>query len=96
MGQLQVNAGNPRRFEDLPTVLWGSRRTFFELSTVQALARAQQWAQTYLVSVPKKPQDSVALYQHRIRVDHSSVRKLQEVIATVEALKQQRSTTSDD
>jgi DnaJ-domain-containing protein 1 len=48
------------------------------------------------VSVPKKPQDSVRLYQHPIRVDHSSVRKLQEVIATVEAWKQQRSTTSDD
>jgi hypothetical protein len=48
------------------------------------------------VSVPKKPQDSVALYQHRLRVDHSSVRKLQEVIATVKALEQQRSLESDD
>jgi hypothetical protein len=48
------------------------------------------------VSVTKKPQDSVALYQHRLRVDHSSVRKLQEVIATVEAIKQQRSSSSDD
>ena len=48
------------------------------------------------MSVPKKPQDSVALYQHRLRVDHSSVRKLQEVIATVEALKQQRPIESDD
>jgi len=46
--------------------------------------------------VPKKPQDSVRLYKHSIRVDHSGVRKLQEVIATVEALKQQRSTASDD
>jgi hypothetical protein len=48
------------------------------------------------VSVTKKPQDSVALYQHRIRVDHTSIRKLQEVIATVEALKQQRPPDSDD
>jgi hypothetical protein len=50
------------------------------------------------VSVTKKPQDSVALYQHRaIRVDHTSVRKLQEVIANVEeALKQQRPSESDD
>jgi hypothetical protein len=48
------------------------------------------------VSVTKKPQDSVALYQHRLRVDHNSVRKLQEVIATVEALKQQRPPESDD
>jgi hypothetical protein len=47
------------------------------------------------VSAPKKPHDSVALYPHRIRVDHSSVRKLQEVIATVEALKQQRATAND-
>ena len=48
------------------------------------------------MSAPKKPQDSVALYQHRLRVDHSSVRKLQEVIATVEALKQQRASATDD
>jgi hypothetical protein len=48
------------------------------------------------VSVTKKPQDSVALYQHRLRVDQSGVRKLQEVIATVKALEQQRSTSSDD
>ena len=50
------------------------------------------------MSVTKKPQDSVALYQHRaIRVDHTSIRKLQEVIATVEALnKQQRPLESDD
>jgi hypothetical protein len=47
------------------------------------------------VSVPKKPQDSVALYPHRLRVDHSSVRKLQEVIATVER-KQLRPLESDD
>jgi len=77
-------------------VLWRGRRRFFDQSTVRPLARPLQWEQTYLVSVPKKPQDSVALYQHRLRVDHSSVRKLQEVIATVEALKQQRSTSSDD
>jgi hypothetical protein len=61
------------------------------------LAPAVAWEQTYLVSGTKKPQDSVALYQHRvIRVDHTSVRKLQEVIATVEALKQQRPPESDD
>lgn len=49
------------------------------------------------MSVTKKPQDSVALYQHRaIRVDHTSVRKLREVIATVEALKQQGPPESDD
>ncbi|HEU4726360.1 MAG TPA: hypothetical protein VFT22_00660 [Kofleriaceae bacterium] len=47
------------------------------------------------MSVPKKPQDSVALYQHRLRVDHSSVRKLREVIDIVEALKQQRATSTD-
>jgi hypothetical protein len=48
------------------------------------------------VSGTKKPQDSVALYQHRaIRVDHTSVQKLQEVIATV-ALKLQRPPESDD
>jgi hypothetical protein len=48
------------------------------------------------VRVSKKAQDSVALYPHRLRVDHSSVRKLQEVLATVEALKQQRPIESDD
>lgn len=48
------------------------------------------------MSVPKKPQDSVALYPHRLRVDHSSVRKLQEVIASVETLKHQRPIESDD
>ena len=48
------------------------------------------------MSAPKKPQDSVALYPHRIRVDHSSVKKVQEVIATVDALKQQRPIESDD
>ena len=69
--------------------------TFFDRSVVRPLARSRQWAQTYFVSVPKKPQDSVALYQHRLRVDQNSVRKLQEVIATVEALKQQRSSSSD-
>ncbi|HEY0193574.1 MAG TPA: hypothetical protein VGC42_20800, partial [Kofleriaceae bacterium] len=47
-------------------------------------------------SVSKKPQDSVALYQHRLRVDDHSIRKLQEVIATVEALKQQRASSTDD
>lgn len=68
----------------------------FSLSSiVRPLAPLRQWEQTYPVSAPKKPQDSVALYQHRLRVDHDSVRKLQEVIATVEALKQQRSTGSD-
>jgi len=74
----------------------GPGRCFSDRSIVRALARLRQWEQTYPVSAPKKPQDSVALYQHRLRVDHSSVRKLQEVIATVEALKQQRSTSSDD
>jgi hypothetical protein len=67
--------------------------------SVRAIARplapTRQSAQTHFVSAPKKPQDSVALYQHRLRVDHSSVRKLQEVIDAVEALKQQRSTSSD-
>jgi hypothetical protein len=49
------------------------------------------------VSAPKKPQDSVALYPHRIRVDHSSVKKVQEVIVAVEnAMKQQRPSESDD
>jgi hypothetical protein len=48
------------------------------------------------VSVHKKPQDSVALYPHRLRVDHSSVRKLKEVIETVEAMKKQQATASDD
>ncbi len=48
-----------------------------------------------MVSVTKKPQDSVALYQGRLRPDHSSLKKLQEVIATVEALKQQRAPISD-
>jgi hypothetical protein len=67
----------------------------FVRSIAGSLALVELWEQTYLVSVPKKPQDSVALYQHRLRVDHSSVRKLQEVIATVEALKQQRATTTD-
>ena len=70
-----------------------SRITVF---LVQPLAAELQWAHSYLVSVPKKPQDSVRLYQHPIRVDHDGVRKLQEVIATVEMWKQQRSTTSDD
>ena len=47
------------------------------------------------VSALKKPQDSVVLYPHRLRVDHSGVRKLQEVIAMVEALKA-RAMESDD
>jgi hypothetical protein len=64
-------------------------------SIAGSLARVRRWEQTCLVSAPKKPHDSVALYPHRIRVDHSSVRKLQEVIATVEALKQQRATAND-
>jgi hypothetical protein len=63
---------------------------------MESLARGLVQVHVCLVSVPKKPQDSVALYPHRIRVDHSSVRKLQEVIATVEALKQQRSMESVD
>jgi hypothetical protein len=67
----------------------------FVRSLAGSLAHSWQWEQTHLVSVPKKPHDSVALYPHRIRVDHSSVRKLQEVIATVEALKQQRATATD-
>jgi len=67
----------------------------FVRSIAGSLAPSLQWEQTYLVSAPKKPHDSVALYPHRIRVDHSSVRKLQEVIATVEALKQQRATAND-
>jgi hypothetical protein len=48
------------------------------------------------VSVTKKPQDSVALYPHRLRVDHNSVRKLQEVIANVKVIEQQRPPESDD
>jgi len=48
------------------------------------------------VSVTKKPQDSVALYPHRLRVDHNNIWKLQEVIATVKALEQQRPPDSDD
>ena len=68
----------------------------FARSSVSVLAPSRQWAQAYLVSVSKKPQDSVALYQHRLRVDDNSIRKLQEVIATVEALKQQRASSSDD
>jgi hypothetical protein len=71
------------------------KRAFFDRSIVRPLAHTQPWAQTLPVSAPKKPQDSVALYQHRLRVDHSSVRKLQEVIDAVEALKQQRSTSTD-
>jgi len=67
----------------------------FVRSIARSLAHVRLWEQTYLVSVPKKPQDSVALYPHGIRVDHSSVRKLQEVIASVEVLKQQRATTPD-
>jgi hypothetical protein len=77
-------------------ILITSRERVFGRRFVSPLALQEQWEQTYLVSAPKKPQDSVALYQHRLRVDHSSVRKLQEVIATVEALKQQRTSSSDD
>jgi hypothetical protein len=36
------------------------------------------------------------LYQHRLRVDDNSIRKLQEVIATVEAMKQRQSSASED
>jgi hypothetical protein len=71
------------------------KHDFFVRAIAHPLAPTRQWAQTHPVSAPKKPQDSVALYQHRLRVDHSSVRKLQEVIDAVEALKQQRSTSSD-
>jgi hypothetical protein len=48
------------------------------------------------VSVTNKPRDSVRLYPHSIRVDDGGRRTLQEVLATVEALKQQRSSGSDD
>lgn len=49
------------------------------------------------MSVTKKPQDSVALYQHRaIRVDHTGIRMLHEAIAIVEAQKHQRPPESDD
>lgn len=68
----------------------------FGAPNVSTLAPSAQWAQTYFVSVTKKPQDSVALYQHRLRVDDNSIRKLQEVIATVEAMKQQRSSASEE
>lgn len=68
----------------------------FVSPNVSVLAPSRQWAHAYLVSVTKKPQDSVALYQHRLRVDDNSIRKLQEVIATVEAMKQQRSSASED
>jgi hypothetical protein len=69
---------------------------FFVPAIDGAIAPSRPWEQTYFVSVTKKPQDSVALYQHRLRVDDNSVRKLEEVIRTVEALKQQRSSNSDD
>lgn len=69
---------------------------FSSASAAGSLADAQPWEQAYILSASKKPQDSVALYQHRLRVDHSSVRKLHEVIATVEALRQQRATTTSD
>ncbi|HET7502869.1 MAG TPA: hypothetical protein VFK02_17730 [Kofleriaceae bacterium] len=68
---------------------------FFSRSGIVSLVPVRLRAHTRLVSVPKKPQDSVALYQHRLRVDHSSVRKLREVIDIVEALKAQRATSSD-
>lgn len=71
-------------------------KSVFAAPNVSTLAPSGQWAQTYLVSVTKKPQDSVALYQHRLRVDDNSIRKLQEVIATVEAMKQQRPSSSED
>ena len=60
------------------------------------LASGPAWEQTYFVSVTKKPQDSVALYPHRLRIDHNSVRKLQEVIANVKVIEQQRPPESDD
>lgn len=43
----------------------------------------------------KKPQDSVALYKGCIRIDRNDVKKLQEVLATVEALKQRRTELED-
>jgi len=55
-----------------------------------ALARERVQAHADRVNSLKKPHDSVALYPRSLRVDHDSVRKLQEVIATVEALKQSR------
>lgn len=69
---------------------------YFERSLLRPLAPDLQWEQTYLVSVTNKPKDSVRLYPHSIRVDDGGRRTLQEVLATVEALKQQRSTASDD
>jgi hypothetical protein len=71
-------------------------KSVFGSANVSTLAPTAQWEQTYFVSVTKKPQDSVALYQHRLRVDDNSIRKLQEVIATVEAMKQQRPSSSED
>ena len=73
-----------------------TRWLFFDQSILRALAQTFWWAQAYFVSVTNKPQDSVKLYQHRLRVDQSFVTLLQEVIATVEAIRQQRSTASDD
>jgi hypothetical protein len=72
----------------------GSNRgdLIFVRSLAGSLAPSWQWEQTYLVSAPKKPHDSVALYPHRIRVDHSSVRKLQEVIDIVKQQQAQRTT----
>jgi hypothetical protein len=72
-----------------------TQRRFFDRSIRRALAQDSRWAQAYFVSVTNKPQDSVKLYQHRLRVDQSFLTLLQEVIATVEAIKQQRSTSSD-
>jgi hypothetical protein len=99
------SAGNRDRDNSIVSVVMPTLSTrrvisdptvFSSASVVGSLAQARPWEQTYLVSASKKPQDSVALYQHRLRVDHSSVRKLHEVIATVEALKQQRATTTSD
>jgi hypothetical protein len=99
------SAGNRDRDNSIVSVVMQTLSTqrvisdptvFSSASVAGSLAQAQPWEQTYLVSASKKPQDSVALYQHRLRVDHSSVRKLHEVIATVEALKQQRATTTSD
>jgi len=80
------------------TTLRGSVRAnhFFGRSILRPLARALQWEQTYFVSVTNKPRDSVRLYPHSIRVDDDGRRALQEVLATVKALEQQRSTPSDD
>lgn len=46
-----------------------------------------------MLSSNKKPQDSVVLYQHRLRVDRDSIKKLREVVALAKTLKQQHGAT---